>query len=501
MGSSWDARSSGRARNLRALGASAVGTAALALLAGPVGAAGAATTQSFTTAGEYSFVVPAGVSSVSVSAVGGAGGSCNGSAGGEGASAAGTFSVEPGERLLVGVAGTGGTCPDLGQGLAAGGVGGGGTGGGGAFTGAAGGGASEVGPGLLPSYLVGGDQVLIVAAGGGGAGNSSAGGNAGAAGQSGLATTGGAPGTASGGGAGGADLDGTGNGLAGTFGIGGAAGSFGQGGGGGGGGYYGGGGGAGSNAGGTSGGGGGSSFLAADATSTTAATPVTASPSVTITYQSPSEPAATLSTQSLTFARTQPVGSIGPQLTLKVSNSGSAPLVISGVQTGGADPGDFLLRDLCQQPVAPGSSCQLKVRFAPQATGSRTATLTVLSNAPAAAPVTLRGTGAKAGKHPTGNPSPSTSGGQVVCRAGTHGTDVCEMECAPTTYKFHGASVKAAFSVQQGDQVVAHGSIQLTRNTVSRRTLRLRPGKYTLVISTGRGSHKDVLIRVPFRAR
>ena len=365
MGSSWDARSRGRARNLRTLGAGALGIAALASLAGPVGAAGAATTQSFTTPGEYSFVVPAGVSSVSVSAVGGAGGSCNGVTGGEGASAAGTFSVQPGERLLVGVAGSGGTCPGVGQGLAAGGVGGGGTGGGGAFTGAAGGGASEVGPGLLPSYLVGGDQVLIVAAGGGGAGFNSAGGNAGAAGQSGPATTGGAPGTASAGGAGGADLDGTANGLAGSFGFGGAGGSIGQGGGGGGGGYYGGGGGASSNAGGTSGGGGGSSFLAADATNTSAPTPVTANPSVIISYQPPSEPTATISTQSLTFAQAEPVGSVGPQLTLKVSNTGSAPLVISGVQTGGADPGDFLLDDLCQQPVAPGSSCQLGVRFAP----------------------------------------------------------------------------------------------------------------------------------------
>ena len=79
--------------------------------------------------------------------------------------------------------------------------------------------------------------------------------------------------------------------------------------------------------------------------------------------------------------------------------------------------------------------------------------------------------------------------------------DVCEIECAPTTYKIHGASVKAAFSVQQGDRVVAHGSMQLTRDTVSRRALRLRPGNYTLVISTGRGSHKDVLIRLPFHAR
>ena len=169
MGSSWDARSRAKrgicARSARAR----LVSRRWPRWRGPVGAAGAAATQSFTTSGQYSFVVPAGVSSVSVSAVGGAGGSCNGATGGEGASAAGTFPVQPGERLLVGVAGTGGTCPGVGQGLAAGGVGGGGTGGGSPFTGAGGGGASEVGPGLLPSYPTGGDQVLIVAAGGGGA--------------------------------------------------------------------------------------------------------------------------------------------------------------------------------------------------------------------------------------------------------------------------------------------------------------------------------------------
>ena len=478
------------------------GIAVLASLAGPIGTAGAATTQSFTTPGEYSFTVPAGVSSVSVTAVGGAGGSCSGATGGEAASAAGTFAVQPGEQLLVGVAGPGGNCPGVGQGLAAGGVGGGGLGGGSPFPGAGGGGASEVGPGLLPSYSAGGAGVLIVAAGGGGAGSNAQGGNAGAPGQSGPGTTGGGAGTTTAGGAGGTDLDGTANGQAGTFGIGGAAGSFSAGGGGGGGGYYGGGGGASVMTGsGTSGGGGGSSFLAADATNISAPTPATVNPGVTITYQPPSEPTATVSTQSLTFAPAEPVGSVTPQLTLKVSNTGSAPLVISGVQTGGADPGDFLLDDLCQQPVAPGASCQLGVRFAPQAQGSRTATLTLVSNAPTTPSVTLTGTGTKRGKQPAGHPSPGASGGQVVCRTGSHGIATCEIECAPATYKIHGASVKGTYSVQRGDRIVAHGPLELRRDTVARRTVRLTPGMYTLVISTGHGSHRDVLVRLPFRAR
>ena len=505
MGTLCDARPRGRGRNLRAVSACAVGGLALLVsLVGPVGTAGAATTQSFTTPGQYSFTVPAGVSSVSVSAVGGAGGSCNGEAGGHGASAAGTFTVAPGERLLVGVASPGGTCPGVGQGLAVGGVGGGGAGGGSPFTGAAGGGASEVGLGLLPSDRAGGDGVLLVAAGGGGAGFSSQGGDADAAGQSNPQTTGGGAGSTTAGGAGGTDLEGTANGLPGIFGFGGAGGSYSTGGGGGGGGYYGGGGGASAtNSGGTSGGGGGASFMAADATNISAPTPVSASPSVSITYQPPSppnEPTATVSTQSLTFAMAEPLNSVSPQLTLTVSNTGSAPLVISGLQSAGADPGDFLLADLCQQPVAPGASCQIAVRFAPQATGARSATLTVSSNAPTPAPpVTLAGTGSKARRQPTGTHGPGASGGQVVCSAVVHGTALCEIECAPTSYQIHGTSTTATYSVQQGHRVVAHGQLVLRRGRVTRRAVRLTPGRYTLIISTGRGRQQTILVRLPFR--
>lgn len=55
--------------------------------------------------------------------------------------------------------------------------------------------------------------------------------------------------------------------------------------------------------------------------------------------------------------------------------------MISGVLLGGAHPDDFLIGDRCQQPVAAGSSCEVGVRFAPEAQGARSATLTLLSNA------------------------------------------------------------------------------------------------------------------------
>ena len=474
-------------------------------------------TVSFTSPGESTFTVPMGVSTISVTAVGAAGGTC-GPAGGQGASVAGTFAVQPGQQLAVGVAGPGANC--VGQGGAgAGGVGGGGSGGAGSGpgaggTGAGGGGASEVGSSALsPAYA---PSLLIVAAGGGGAGQlgGGAGGNADSPGQSAAFGSGGGSGGATAGGAGGTDFSGSqANGQAGGFGLGGAGGGAGlawYGGGGGGGGYYGGGGGAGAafplgGAGGGmpagAGGGGGSSFLAATATNTSRPTPTASPASVTITYAVPLEPAATFSTQSLAFPRTR-AQAVSPQLTLTVTNSGAAPLVISGVQTGGTNPGDYLIDDVCQQPVAPGSSCQIGVRFAPQAAGTRTATLTVLSNAPTApAAVTLSGTGGRPGRGAGGKQDPAGSAGQVVCQHSVLGIARCEIECALGAYKIHGHTPPARFTVVHNGQLVARGTLHPARGAVIHHRLSLRPGSYTLIISTGHGSGARALVRLPFRVR
>jgi hypothetical protein len=77
-----------------------------------------------------------------------------------------------------------------------------------------------------------------------------------------------------------------------------------------------------------------------------------------------------------------------------VTNHGSAPLIVSGVQLGGSKPDDYLISNRCQRPIAIGASCQIGVRFAPQAKGKSSATLTLLTNAKTAPPaVALSGTG------------------------------------------------------------------------------------------------------------
>lgn len=239
------------------------------------------------TGAQQTFVVPAGVTSVQVVAVGAPGGiSCNsGSPGGLGAEASAEVSVTPGEHLYVETGGQGGNGTVVGGEIGGGGAGGynGGAGGGStaAFCGGGGGGgASDVRTiasgesGSLASRL-------IVAAGGGGAVTGS---NGGAAGAAGGGPNPGQPGTSTVGGAGGGTAD------AGSLGTGGLGAEGEHGGGGGGGGVYGGGGG-GAESGMeslASGGGGGSSGFASDATGTSVSPDTTGIPSVSISYTQPS---------------------------------------------------------------------------------------------------------------------------------------------------------------------------------------------------------------------
>ena len=221
------------------------------------------------TGGPETFVVPAGVSSVTIVATGASGGPGFGAAagtGGLGGRTTATVSVTPGASLTVRVGG---------QGI--GFVGGFNGGGGSTGVGGGAGGASSVRDGATPLVVVGGG-------GGGGAeagGGASVGGGNGAAGGGLTADPGGSPAQGGGGGGGGTQAGGGAGGarssLSGIDGTAGASvdggiGGYHQpgiiGGGGGGGGYFGGGGGGGGNpsTAGGGGGGGGSSFAAPGAT-------------------------------------------------------------------------------------------------------------------------------------------------------------------------------------------------------------------------------------------
>jgi Divergent InlB B-repeat domain/Glycine rich protein len=259
-------------------GGPVVAFACCALLIAPASAEANMTVFSYTGA-EQMFTVPAGVLSLHVVAIGGAGGPV-GSTSALGAQATADLSVTPGEVLYVEVGGNGGASTNLSN-AGVGGFNGGGDGGvdgtpnNGA--GAGGGGASDVRTTSSSQQGTLDSRVIVAGGGGGGSGFAGAGGPAG---QAGTGHAPGGPGTAS---AGGTAGGGAGAGALGVGGAGEADSSCCVSGGGGGGGLYGGGGGGqGSTSGG--GGGGGSSGFGTGTSNTSVVADTSGTPSITFTY-------------------------------------------------------------------------------------------------------------------------------------------------------------------------------------------------------------------------
>lgn len=490
---------------------------ALFLLASvPGGAARAATTATatFNSPGGYAFTVPLGVTSIALSAIGARGGDClfGTFGGGTGAAVSATFAVSPGERLFVGVGGPGGNISPCGRGGTggAGGIGGGAAGGdvpatgsqdNAAHQGGGGGGASLVGVASPSPGFAG----LMVVAGGGGGGNGYAkGGDSGAAGGSNFNCFDcgkGGPGTLTSGGAGGHVTAGQGgvDGAAGAFGLGGSGAACPAayapgciGGGGGGGGYFGGGGGGAVSA--AGGGGGGSSFVGSGGTNASIGLSA-AAPTVSLTYAAPT---AAESTSSMHFGAQAP-GTAGSEETLTVTNRGSAPLIVSGILLGGANPADFLLGDRCQQPVPVGSSCDVGVRFHPQATGGRSASLTLLTNAPSApAVVSLSGGVAVGASGPAGKVElltckPVIAAAAYGGRAAAAKPEMCKGKLVRGTVRFTATGSATRATIVRGRTVFATGaSVADARGQMMLVLTDRRPlhhGFYTLILRHRRGGH------------
>lgn len=426
------------------------GSAAAAL---PLGCSEASSTVTCTfsfTGAAQSFVIPAGVDSITVRADGAQGGTVGRGAplGGLGGEAQAMLTVSPGAVVEVLVGGQGGA-------TSGGFAGGGGFNGGGSggdsppadapdFGGGGGGGASDVRMGACASTLSCGLAARVLVGGGGGGGegfgdNGGGGGNP-SGGTGGSVSGGGGPGSGgsqvAGGtfGAGGSDStgcaggDGTAGGVASqdAGGPGGAGGiespgggmtAAGDGGGGGGGGYWGGGGGGGGCAAGGAGGGG-SSFGPPGATFTNAAN--SGDGSVTISYVAA---AAQASPSPLSFA-TQAQSTISSPQTVTVTNTGLGPLVLTGLTFVGSDPQDYLVTSNgCLGPIGPDDSCTVGISFAPQEQGASSASLQIATNDPnSPAMISLSGTGGQLPQGPpgqTGAAGPTGATGQTGATGAT----------------------------------------------------------------------------------
>jgi hypothetical protein len=135
---------------------------------------------------------------------------------------------------------------------------------------------------------------------------------------------------------------------------------------------------------------------------------------------------AQVSPTQMTFSRTR-VGKTSSARTVRVSNTGTTPLTISSIGT----TGDFTASSDCASAsLAPGSSCAVKVQFAPTAAGTRTGELTVASNA-AGSPhaVQLTGTGAEGGRRGGGR-----SGGGGVSDDCEEDESACSQSLSPFSF-------------------------------------------------------------------
>ncbi len=110
----------------------------------------------------------------------------------------------------------------------------------------------------------------------------------------------------------------------------------------------------------------------------------------------------------------QAVGTLGPATVITVTNTGGAPLDVLNVSTTGTNPGDFVVSsDGCGGLRLRGGldeHCDVLVRFAAQATGTRSASLVVRANAatgPQATTVPLIGDGVDAPAGPIGPAGPA----------------------------------------------------------------------------------------------
>jgi len=309
--------------------------------------AGCTTTTLFssTTPGTYTnVIVPAGVTTLNYTIVGGSGGGDGSSGpGGNGASIVGTLLVTPGDNLTLTV-GANGTYVSAGIG-----VGGMGAGKGGSSPNSAGGGGggSEI-------FDTSNTSNFVIAGGGGGGLLGYAGGNAGSAGAG--TGAGGQPGTQTAPGAGGGTVGfqgSSGSGMNGGNGWNGGGFS----GGGGGGGYYGGGGGGGNTSNfANGGGGGGSSYTSAPGTTATIGFDTTATPQITLTYCATLPPQATLfsSTTPGTYTTTVPCGVTQLNYTIVGGSGGNGYVNTSG----GIALGESITGTMT---VAPGDNLTLTV--------------------------------------------------------------------------------------------------------------------------------------------
>ena len=128
-------------------------------------------------------------------------------------------------------------------------------------------------------------------------------------------------------------------------------------------------------------------------------------------------PSVTLTPTSVGFGN-QNVGTTSATQTITLTNSGTAPLTISGIALAGTNAADFAQTNTCPlspSTLAAAATCTISVTFTPAATGSRTANVSVSDNASGSPQsVALTGSGVISAPAVTLNPTSVSFGNQNV---------------------------------------------------------------------------------------
>jgi hypothetical protein len=94
-----------------------------------------------------------------------------------------------------------------------------------------------------------------------------------------------------------------------------------------------------------------------------------------------------------TFAN-EIVGAVGPYVDFEISNAGPNTSGSLSITLTGASPADFQVATIgCWAPLASGATCTVQVRFAPTATGMRSATVTIADEYGSVVSMRVSGTG------------------------------------------------------------------------------------------------------------
>ena len=224
-------------------------------------------------------------------------------------------------------------------------------------------------------------------------------------------------------------------------------------------------------------------------------------------------PALILSPGSVSFG-SQPCDKSSGVRSVTLTNSGTADATIASVSVTGTDAGSFLQANNCGTSMQAGASCTIDITFAPSASGSHAALLTVTDKAggsphtvslsgaatTAAAAVSLSPTGLAFGSQPI----PITGAAQTITLTNTGGTtlNITSLTVAGANASDYTQTGTCGSSIAAGANCTI--AVMFTPSATGTRTAALSiadnaTGSPQTVSLSGSGSH-DVILAWPASA-